>query len=503
MIMKLNYLSILFFSFLIFGCSQSDDLNEIKVPGEGDKTLVNISPVEAMSIAFDNPEELSDSEIIQMVSGFVQSNSSTNSFDNPPKISVNHDFLLELPQDNASTRSNINDEKIRFCVVDIINDDQDDIKNGFAVACADERYPAVLACVEQGNFNSIPGSPAELMLNRTQLVALSYIAEVNNSKSKYQEQTMEKICKALKITKEEFDYDKFKTKLYVQRIQNNEFETDGTVVVNPGGTILGGTGPLCGTTRIIQGWPCNQFIDKVDTDKYGQVWQTEQHNGRYPAGCVNVALATICSFLKPNIYCAELNRNINWSNVYNTYFNPFANDPRAFDPNTPQAIEVARLLKTISVGTKTRFDAEGGSASNSDAAAYMRSIGVSMNNSLVDMSYLNIRLSLTSFGLVYCTGQGRNVVSRGDGVGGGHAWVIDGYQVRSRLTRQELQNYNCYVNCNFGWVEPEETSYYKPTPTNGWYLTGYNGSVSFDVTKQWGSIYDVNLKCIVNIRKLK
>lgn len=67
-----------------------------------------------MSIAFDNPEELSDSEIIQMVSGFVQSNSSTNSFDNPPKISVNHDFLLELPQDNASTRSNINDEKSDF-----------------------------------------------------------------------------------------------------------------------------------------------------------------------------------------------------------------------------------------------------------------------------------------------------------------------------------------------------------------------------------------------------
>ena len=500
--MRFNYLSVLFFSFLIVGCSHSEDFEGTKRSGEGDKILVNLTPTEAMSVAFDNPKELSKNEIIEMVSGFAQSNSSTRSFNTQQKVLVNREFTLDLPQNNASTRSSVDVEKIKFCVTDIINNSQDDALNGFAVACMDERYPAVLAYVEQGNYDNIPGSPAELMLLRAQAVALSYIAEVNDLKAMYHDQTIEKICKTLDIHESDFNYDQVKKSIYVQRIPNEEIDTRSVVFENPGGSIMGQMGPLCGTTRIIQGWPCNQFIDLVDVGKHGAVWQLEQHNGRYPAGCVNVALATMCSFLKPNIYCPELNRNINWNNVFNTYFNPFALYSNASDPNTPHAIEVARLLKTISVGTKTKFDAAGGSTSTTNAATYMRSIGINMSNSTVAMSYLNIRPSLNYMGLVYATGNGRQVQTKGEGISGGHAWVIDGYQIRSRVTRQELQSYNCYVNCNFGWIEPErENPYYRPTPANGWYLTDYNGSVTFDLTRQWGSVYDVNLQCIVNIKK--
>lgn len=498
--MKFNYLSILILLVSLVGCSQSEDLEKGN-PNEKDKTLVSITPIEAMSVAFNNPKELSENEIIEMVSGFVESNSSTRSMSVPKKISVNHEFTLDIPQNKLSTRSNVNEEKVKFCVVDIINDEEDNTLNGFAVACADERYPAVLAYVEQGNYSNVPNSPAELMLLRSQCVALSYISEVNNFKSQLQEQTIEKICKTLVIEKKEFDYDKVKAKLYVKRLQNDEIDTRGAVVENPGGAIMGQVGPLCGTTRIIQGWPCNQFIDLVNIKEHGNVWQSDQHKGHYPAGCVNVALATMCSFLKPNIYCPELSRNINWSNVFNTYFNPFANSDAASNPNTPQAIEVARLLKIISTGTNTRFDQEGGTTSTPDAAAYMRSIGINMTSSEVAMSYLNIRPSLSYFGLVYATGKGRSVMSRGDGVGGGHGWVIDGYQVRSRVSRIELQNYNCYVNCNFGWIEPEPSGWFTPAPCNGWYLTDYDGAVTFDVSKQYGDIYDVNLKCVVNLKK--
>ena len=254
-----------------------------------------------------------------------------------------------------------------------------------------------------------------------------------------------------------------------------------------GARLLNKVGPLCGDTHIIQGWPCNQFIKTTDLSTY----QTMQHNGHFPAGCVNVALATICAYLEPSIYCESLKRNINWNNVFDSYFDPFGFYPSEYDPSTPQAIEVAHLLKILADGTKTTFDSRGGSTSTANAASYMNKIGINMSTSTTTLNYSNVRSSLANLWLVFCTGD-ETKSTRSDNILGSHAWVIDGLQIWQPNTRMELQNYNCYASCKFGWIEPFTQTY------DGWYLFDTSGTITFEFG---GEEISSNIKCIPNIRK--
>lgn len=200
----------------------------------------------------------------------------------------------------------------------------------------------------------------------------------------------------------------------------------------------------------------------------------------------------MCSYIQPTIYSPDLKRNINWNNVINSYFNPFGFESSQYDQNTPQAKEVGYLLKLFAEKTHTSFGENGGSTSTNNAASYMRSIGVNMSSSTTDLNYFNIRTSLSNLGLVYCTGS-HVTNTRSDGSGNGHAWVIDGLQIRKPLTKYELQNFHCYANCKFGWIEWDFMSSY-----DGWYLFDTNGSINFTFDDGYISS---NLRCVPNIRK--
>lgn len=466
---------------ILSSCSNSFDEPQ-DYQGCRDKMVVSLSGEEALSLMCGDSvaisSTLTDDEIIEIVQTFPYA-SESESRGNCKTFEIEKKYVL--PSYNTLSRTSDIPRNVEFDVVKF----EDSSSNGFAIVCADKRYPEVIAYVPGLNFYAIDSiAPVKFMIERGQEVALNYIYKCERITEENCEKTLDKVCKTFGIAKNDFDFDKYRSHIYIQGFQE---ESRGSAVT-PSGTLLSQVGPLCGTTRIIQGWPCNQYMPKTTLEQYN----SSQHNGHYPAGCVNVALATICAYLQPTIYSASLGRNINWDNVYNSYFNPFGFNPSQYSETTPQAIEVGHLLKILADGTNTKFGEDGGSTSTSNAASYMNKIGINMSSSTTTLNYANVRTSLSNLGLVYCTGT---VVegSRSNSSGGGHAWVIDGLQIRKPLTRMELQNYNCYASCKFGWIEWDFMESY-----NGWYLFDTSGTITFDFSDSYIS---QNLKCVPNIRR--
>lgn len=476
----LSFATIISILSFLGSCSNEEKISNNEIIDGGDKMFVSLTNEEALSLASNNFRTLSDDEVLKTITTFEQQNKKTTRTANSNNAKIIRNYKLAC---NTSITRGLNpQDSIEFSLINLgINNDL-----GIAIVCRDSRYPEVLAYVPSANMQTYQTcTPMQMMINRSQDVAIQYIKKCNSIEESTRKKALDKVCKTLGINEEQFDFAKYRSRIFIKDYDTSETRSS---LQDPSGTILTSVGPLCGTTRLIQGWPCNQFIDTTKIDK----WNTMQHNGHFPAGCVNVALATMCSYIQPTIYSPDLKRNINWNNVMNTYFNPFGLEISQYDHNTPQAKEVGYLLKLFAEKTNTTFGENGGSTSTNNAASYMRSIGVNMSSSTTDLNYSNIRTSLSNLGLIYCTGS-HVTKTRSDGAGNGHAWVIDGLQIRKPLTRYELQNFNCYANCKFGWIEGDFME-----PYNGWYLFDTKGSISFDFND--GNISS-NLRCIPNIRK--
>lgn len=483
---------ILIASVLLASCS-SNELNHDVMSDAPDVMMISLSPEEAISVSFDDSTILSMDEAVKIAERFMNDENRSRATSDNPVIAVESSFVKSLEYGSTISRSH-KSQDVLFYELSVKQNDE----SGYVVLCADTRYPEVLSYVECGSLDAIKGTPAEIMHNRSMDVALNYIRKCNEFKELYRTNTIEKICKQFNIDEEQFSLDKFRERIYIKPLYGEDIQSRSTVTVTDSltGMVLTQVGPLCGTTQLIQGWPCNQFIQTTDLEKYN----TEQHNGHFPAGCANVALATMCSYIQPTVYSSDLGRNINWSNVANAYFNPFAwFTPSAYNPDSESAIETAYVLKIFADGTKTEFDEDGGGTTLANASSYMKSIGVNMGTSKVTLNYSNVRSSLMSLGLIYAVGE-LTELSRSSESLGNHAWVIDGLQIRTKMTRAELQNYNCYVSCKFGWIEPDpNNTWYTSTPFNGWYLCDTDGTISFEFTDSQNQLSS-NLKCIINIK---
>lgn len=474
------YILIACTAFVFAACSNGEEDSIIK--GE-DRRFAALSLEEVLSLIPDSVHTLSDAEVLRAIKSFSdqQSSQTRASVSKEMKIIKNYKVACDKA---STTRTAVEQDSVEFSFVDLGIDKV----SGLAVVCRDSRYPEVLAYVPTSNIQTYQSCiPMQMMVSRSQDVAMHYINKYNAIKVNdgTREKTMRKVCKMLNITEDEFDFAKYRSRIFTTN--NTDAETRSTKQ-EPTGTLLSSVGPLCGTTRLIQGWPCNQFIETTTLEKYNSM----QHNGHFPAGCVNVALATMCSYLQPTIYCSYLGRNINWNYVANTHFNPFSIYSSEYESTTPQAIEVGYLLKTISEKTKTTFDENGGSTNTANASSFMKSIGINMSSSTSTLNYSNVRTSLSNLALVYCTGTVTDN-TKSTGSKGGHAWVIDGLQIRKPLARYELQNYNCFANCKFGWIE-DDYNY----GCDGWYLFDSKGVINFEFDTDNIS---TNLSCVPNVRK--
>jgi len=470
---------------MLCACTSESDQNVEHLIGGKDKIVAKLTMPEYLSIAFDGNNELSNKEAEDILNEFIAKDAKTRS-DLDVSFNIEKEYYFDLSLNSTSTRSNIENEKAKFVEFSIkskTRGDNNQIEDGFAIVSADNRFPNVLVFVEKGSRCNAVESGADLMIARAENVAIQHISKIEEYKSLLRESTIEKVSQIHQI--DDYSFDKVENGIYIENSSYKpEFEeilqTRGSAVPNPPGVAIATIGPLI-EVEWIQGGPQNMFINEC-TEEDLQYWPESIYGGRYPAGCTAVAVATAMSYFKPSMYSQDLQRNINWSTALST---------KKIDwftyENQDYVKESAAILHHVAAGINTTYGPKGGTASVESAKSYLSNLGI-LIDSRSTCNYQTIRPSIGNYRPVIITGTCR-ALSRSEYTNGSHAWVMDGIKIMRRPVKAELQQYNNYGNCNFGWVFGQY---------NGWYLFDSAGTINFDCGSDK---YDINLASYPNIRR--
>lgn len=462
------YISILFVGILFSSCNDGFNLHN-ENDGNSLENELDLTPEECLSIAYDSDNELTEVQAGDILSKFISEITKSNTRSSDISFRLAKETVIK---GEANTRSVKADDQITFYQYDI----ESDLSNpGFAVVCADKRFPSVIAFSEKGHTQE---ENVAMMLNNSQYLSIAYISRIRSLEDSLRSKTLAKISDAI---------DSHVTEDVIDSILNRaKLSTRGSAVT-PDGTLLAQIGPLT-TTKWDQTSPYNFKIKSTvgtgDVDAFGY-----DYNNRYPAGCTVIAMAQLAAFYKPSTGIS----GFNWSTASVPSF-------ERNDTTLAAALQVANLVSTIATGTATEFDSRGGSTYMSNAVSFMKKWGINIDSKSKSLTYANIKSNLDALKPVVVTGVSRDSTytrATRSTSGGGHAWLIDGYSItRTKVNGSFLYKYYC--NCNFGWGGN----------SNGWYLFATNGSISF-TTKPYLShidlenmiiyygckIYDSSLEC--------
>lgn len=456
-----NFLgSLLLFATIVTSCSQ-DEIFKSEGNEQGSKVVLSQS--EYMSIAFDSPKEVSENEALNLVKDFVSSQSSTRNFALiSPVIKEKYYLTTKLPGKLSST-------SVKIPVYEVaLNAKSED---GYALVSGDERVPAVIAYVEEGSIkDTIANKGAALMLQVAQNALLKDIAYVEFIKDSLRTKTLQKIAST--TGKRDVSFDDIKDQLMVD---NGSTRSEA---VNPGGTLLKEVKNLI-KTKWNQNSPYNNALGNAVDSELGGSYQ-----GKNAVGCTGVAIAQLVAHFE--CLSSAYGTRLNWSDIkYSPYI---------YNSDEPELKnQVANLCKHVALGIETSWNRGVGSASVAKGANYLSGLGVSVDtgrkNTGYDLDAVRIVNSLDVLCPVIITGKALDR-ARSTG-GGGHCWLLDGYQLRKRtLTREIIKANDTYIHANFGWGGNED----------GFYMVDRNTtSLTFETI--WNGHYNQNLKIYPNVRR--
>lgn len=399
-------------SCMTISCSQQEfSSDEQLIDGQVPKTTLELSGSEYLSVCFTGNNELSESEALSILEDFI-SGQGTNTRNND-----NHFFKLK-------NKTIINSKKMTSRSTDSKNDhitfyefSMGDCQSeaGFAVVCGDKRFPHVLAFSDEASTEEV--EPAQIMIKLAQNVAIKHISKIRFIEDSLRNSTLHKISKEMSIPIDEIDINNIESKIYITEVP--EVNSRGQQIVNPGGgDLMAQISPLT-STKWNQDSPYNHFADFAPqnlSDYFG-----ESYKNHYPAGCVNIAIAQACAYLKPNTGLS----NFSWTDASAVSFSK--NDTLSL-----ASLMVSRMIDAIAEGSGTTYSEKGGSTSTEKARNFIKKWGLYMDNA-TDCTFQNIKSTLDALRLVYVTSDSRTVISSRAYVSSGrHAWLIDEYQIRQK-----------------------------------------------------------------------
>ncbi|GHT58228.1 hypothetical protein AGMMS50239_02390 [Bacteroidia bacterium] len=468
------FLSASLLAFVFFSCdNRQDDSNDVPTI----EKKVTLTQEEFLSIAFDNPKELSEQDIQFVIKMF--------------EITLNKEILVKNNLVNASYNAKEKyylslDGKKRFASKSEANSSEivpiyryDLIQNtdtGFVFVSADERFPSVLAYVPKGDLNKKDDASVfagiEMMLELSEESLLNNIKYFNHLKDSLRDHTLEKISKELEINVSEVAYNKVRDNLIVE----GKPATKSIVIPQLSGT-LGQIGPLV-TTKWGQGQPYNyQIAEGCDEFIMGT-----DYVSHYPAGCLVTAAAQVLAHIQPAMQVTRVNGQsvtINWSQLKQT---PSIEPGWSYFSGVPASEQnridmVSGLIKHIFNGTSTTPNCDGSSTVLNSMWTCLNS-KISMGSSASGMNVTTVKSSLDAMKIVLAGG----VRNKGTANAGSHAWIIDGYAIcikgvntvisaSSNVSTKELvNNYDLFLHANMGW---EGTG-------DGYYYVNSNLTITFD-----------------------
>lgn len=393
-------------------CSDSDPEDG------GTSSLLVLTPEEYASIAYDNPGEISEEKALDIVNSFAKDCETRTTSAKPSVIQK-----VYWNMETGTTRAFL-DEEFKVPIYEIALNNGTD--GGFALVSADERNPCVVAYSPKGELkDSASCYGMSMMLQNTKSVMCNDFKWFDYIKKRYRDETLSKLRKHFGT--EDVSFEKIKDKITI-----SDGYSRSTGVTNPSTGIL--LDSIANQVYVTWGQddPYNSLLDYAPNPR--------ADNGRNLVGCVGVAMAEIVAHYEAldKAYGCQLH----WDQLKRR---------KQITTGNELINQVANLCKHVAVGVKTVWDNEGNGDSNMKKAYdYLNSLGIifetGKNYNGYDMNTTSIVASLREYCPVFATGISDK--------GGGHCWILDGFQFRSRTTiaREYIKNNDTYIHANFGWI---------------------------------------------------
>ncbi|MBV4387339.1 MULTISPECIES: C10 family peptidase [Bacteroidales] len=465
--------------------SCQNDIIENNIAREDKKIL--LSEDEAISIANDNPQNLSEEDILSIVKSFSNSLNIETRSSCKPELSITG--MYHIGGVKSSTRSAISDSipiyKVGLKSVDV---------DGYALVSADSRSAGVLAYIENGNFEKRNRTGAGLMLKLAEATTIAEINKVERLKAELRGKTLNKIASSLGKTT--ITYDEVKDLIEIEGLKGNDIISRSPAYDKPLSQVVGAM-PKGGFLLNVE-WSQNSPYNLLLPKSYHPLFHMETH---YPMGCAVTAGIQALTAIKPNMNIDGV--TIDWNILTK---NPIINyNPDYGGGDYDAAMMASRLSKHMYEGTGTKPNID----ENFEYGPYddpnIPCVKSSSTSTSALRDYLNKYVSCGTYYDKYAPDPLLNTINANrqtpcvaimggthaaneQAEKGSHAWVIDGYLICVKTSKEILKKNDLYFHANMGWGGPD----------NGFYKV--NADTSTDFETELGN-YNANFWEITEIRR--
>ena len=444
-----KYLVLILLAVIVSSC-QDEILNDSNPVIEN--VNVNLSMDEAMSIANDNPTNLSEDEILAMVNDFSSSlGSKTRSAANP-RMSIVGSYRIGGIISSKTTRGTTTDSipVYEVCL-------QSGEKSGYALVSADSRSAGVLAYIENGNFEKKDSTGACLMLKLAEASTVSEINKIERLKVELREKTLKKVASCL--GKSTVTYEEIKDLIEVNGVKSHETTSRSTAYDKPLSQIIS-LMPQNGGAVLKTEWGQNNPYNLLLPKSYNAKYHTETN---YPMGCAITAGVQTLAAIAPSMTIDGT--VIDWAFVTKK---PKLNYNSYFGGDYEEAMMISKVVKHMYEGTNTTpnidedfkygpYDdpnipcVKSSTTSVSNLLNYLKkyvSCGTYYNKYAPDplLNTINANRQMPCVAIMGGTHTANEQAEKGS-----HAWVIDGYAICTKTSREILRNNDLYFHANMGW----------------------------------------------------
>lgn len=467
---------------LLFGC-QSNEMENITT----NNGKVLLSPLEFLSIQYNNSPELTQTELFNLVKAFQLNESAdkTKSLSNQVSLNIKNKYFLGK---NIVTKSNTNPSNLKNIEGQIPIYEIELISNGDTgkvLVSGDRRAPHVLAYIDKITENdSCLSTAPNVLIELAKMYVQSEVDAFETIKDSVYNSAISKISKDLEIDPQDINFANIENEITVEILQSRSTAIEE---VPSNLRVLTAVFPLCPSTWG-QWEPYNCQLEKGECEKLFPGW-IETSN--YPTGIGVVSLAHIMACTEPEI--TAYGTKIDWAYLTEKkeikapdYFN--AGDPIA------KRNMVGNLFKLIYTQTNSKpiKNAKGVVTGTSCTVADMENF-LFKTLSCGSKSSWNIKTiteSLMDNNPVYVYGKPDNKPS--DGV---YPFILDGYKkCFGRIDNVPQDIEVKYIHANFGFGGGSQDGYYL--------MDVYTGSLAFETTIPL-IFKDNALTIIPNIKKIK
>lgn len=469
-------------AFLAVSCK--DYIDEVNYIPEKDKLV--LTDQEYTSIAYDNPKEISEEDILNLIKDFQIINAKVKdegiTRNNELKsISLVKKYYISRKRNNvvcaASTRT-ANDSEIVAPMYEVKlakNDKTED----FAIVCGDERAAKVLFYGEDCLLTDEMNIETRFLVELSKRSVLDDIEFVEEIKKEKRDSTLAKIGRELNIPLDKVSYEFIKDRITTEQFSTTRINPPGGVD-EPTKRVVSYVAPMSKVT-----W--NQ-IDPYNTQmpihKIADPSRKSFSENNIVVGCANVAIATLFSIIKPAITGrTSTNRQIliDWDYVtsepylFTNIFNPSNNsEPRMIEMigslmrsiynETKSYPDTVWVEKTVDGRVERHLCTEMTSTLPSDMIEYLQNKTNYSANGYTLFNAELVKQSLAEGKPVLLWGSGRfvdannNIIEKSKDEKPGHAWLIDGF-IMTKPSGQVTND--LYWSVNMGWGKDISKGYFK------------------------------------------